>query len=72
LTLSEVTSHLGTKYHIKLENVERFVGLGKLRKVIAKTPKKISELQKTAIKEFHRALKCRDEGLPPPGQWPAE
>lgn len=71
LTLSEVTSHLGSRYHIKLENVERFADLQQLRKLTSKTPKKISELQKTAIKEFNHALKCRDEGLPPPGQWPA-
>ena len=71
LTLSEVTSHLGSRYLIKLENVERFADLQQLRKLTAETPEKISELQKTAIKEYNRALKCRDEGLPPPGRWPA-
>ena len=70
LTLSEVTSHLGSRDHIKLENVERFADLEQLRKLTSKTPKKIPELQKTAVEEFNRALKCRDEGLPPPGQWP--
>lgn len=70
LTLSEVTSNLGSRYYIKLENVERFADLEQLRKLTSETPKKISEQEKTAIKEFNRALKCRDEGLKPPGQWP--
>lgn len=68
--LGEVHSHgseLTIRYYMKLSNIERFTEVESVQKALSDLDlAKTSERERTAIKEFNRAIKMRAEGKPEP------